>query len=403
MAFAFIVAIFLGDIWIGITIPMAMFIAPLLFITTPIRAANLAPALWVLFGLAVELGVQWLWGMPANGKSDLVVYLPLVYAGFTILALRNVNIADNILGRAIVAGGALAGAFMLIFAALVPSDTALLPGQNFFLTDQQYAASGPVQDERTTSTLAAPEVPRMAAPEMASADELVFYDVKNRFKSPLGLSNYLAVFFVFAFTVAAFMDQKLLAALFAVLTIVTLSRFGICFLVLSAACLALYRTRTPVLWLAILPIGISAALVSTLWMAQDLPLLPTSLRARVDLWRTGVDAVALNPLLGSSRSHVIETLKMSLTWNPHNLVLLNGAYFGVVGVGLYGAYVVIIIKAFYDLAKSSAVWAGVLVGTVVLLGWAAFEPIAMTPAFEILMAALYVTAASKLKGLTDRA
>lgn len=402
IALSLVVAIFIGDIWIGVTLPIAMLFAPLLFIAVPIRPRNLVPGLWMLAGMVAVVGTRWLLGSGPNGKSDLVSYLPFVYAGFTILAFRNVKIEDESLGRSIIVGGALTGAFMLVFAIVAPQGATLVPGQNFWATEQQYAASRQMGTPRAPAhvfpneqvesrSAEAPEVFGQAA----TANEYAFYDVKNRFKTPLGLSNYLAVFFVFAFVVSAFTDRKWWATLFALLTIMTLSRFGIGFLILSAGCVVLNRIRMPALNIAICAIAVSVAATATLWFARNMPSLPTSLTARVELWQTGLEAVALSPLLGSFRSQVIETLNLSLTWNPHNLILLIGAYFGVIGLTLYAGYIVIILTAFHRLAKSSALWAGVFVGAVVLLCWAGFEPVAMTPAFEILMAALYAVAVTR--------
>lgn len=397
MALLFVVAIFMGDVWLGITVPISMLLAPVLFVTMPVSVRDLIPALLMLAGLAAVVGLRWASGFSPNGKSDLVVYLPFAYAGLTILALRNVRVEDRSLGRVIVAGGAITGAFMLIVAAVAPPGTAFVPGQNFWATDQQYAESRKTETlSREQATLSEDKTPQLFGAE-ATKGEYKFYDVKNRFKTPLGLSNYLAVFFVFAFIVSAFTDRNWWAALFAAFTLVTLSRFGIGFLILSGVCVGLYRLRISPLRIAVFTVAVSAAMIATLWFARDVPFLPTSLTARIDLWKTGVEAIALNPLIGSFRSQVIETLNLSLTWNPHNLILLVWTYFGAIGLVLYLGYLSIILRAFYCLSVDSKLWAGVFVGSVVLLCWGGFEPVAMTAAFEILMATLYVLAVSRRK------
>ena len=61
-----------------------------------------------------------------------------------------------------------------------------------------------------------------------------FYKLKNRARTPLGMSNYLAVMFVFLFNVMLYQRSRW-AILFAVLVLATMSRTGMGFLLISVA------------------------------------------------------------------------------------------------------------------------------------------------------------------------
>ena len=107
----FIGAVFYGDVFLGITVPVAILLLPLILILrmpTLTRTRWSVPVGFVLLSCtAVPVLIQMLGGYGPRGKSDLVIYLPFVYAGLTMLTLAGWRVADAYLHRSLLAGGVL--------------------------------------------------------------------------------------------------------------------------------------------------------------------------------------------------------------------------------------------------------------------------------------------------------
>ncbi|UCI33430.1 O-antigen ligase family protein [Mesorhizobium sp. B4-1-4] len=413
LAAFFVGAIFLGGVWLGkITLPISTLILPVFFMSRAQFNLRLPPACVPLLVIVVVILIQFgmYLGNPAfRWKSDLAVWLPVAFAGLTIVALRRASISDRMALRSMIAGGAVTAAIMITMIVFVPNGAFLLPGQDAANVEAAYAADV----ERTTSRpiivqpLAqdpasidaenpSPQTPSVAAPAGREAfspkvGDQGFYDLKNRARSFLGLSNYIAVFLVFLFAVTLFSGLPLVAAVFGILVFLTLSRFGIAMLVVVTGVYVLRSKVNPVKAATSAAILCAVGLVVLYVLRDAVPHMPhlASLMARFEYWRSGVDALRLHPIVGAPRSVYLIEMGYSITWNPHNSILWLAVNFGLIGVAGYGAYVWIAVREIAKAAVSSSLWTGVFVGMVALLAWSFEEIIVLTPAFELLLAAMY--------------
>jgi hypothetical protein len=454
---AFLSAVFYGDVWIGVTIPVAILLLPLillLFPPTDVLHRGVLPAGAVLLlGMVVPVLLQIAGGYSLAGKSDAVVFLPIAYGILTIVGFRRVTLPDHVMWRALLTGGLLTGAVMIVAAVVLPAGTYLVPGQDYVRTDQEFQQGRPTQSPATTApattapattapatTAPATTAPATTAPATtapATTDQspppsaqptaaasispsataaptptfefdpaidqstTAFYGLKDFVKNALGRSNYIAVFFVFLFTVALF-RRSWFAVVFALLAAVTLSRFAIVFM--GCSIILWWLDRRKVTAKAIVTGALFLSLVgfaSILVVAQFLNL-PSSLSARVAYWQSGLYVGSHSPLFGMPRSEIVNTFNFSIVWNPHDVFLWAFAITGLMGVVLYASYVYVVLKSMYRAAVESRLWLGILIGSVVVLAWSLVEIIAMTPAFEILFACLYCLARDRTRdsGLT---
>src|SRR5437870_641618 len=109
----FLAAVFYGDVSIGISIPVAMLMLPLMFVAFPPRdllnrrAVPIGAVL--LTGMVTSVVLQIATGHPPAGKTDAVVFLPIAYGVLTIIGFRRTTLPDDVAWRALVAGGLLTG------------------------------------------------------------------------------------------------------------------------------------------------------------------------------------------------------------------------------------------------------------------------------------------------------
>ena len=140
---AFVVAIFLGQIYVGATVPVAILLLPAI-VAARVAAGSMPrwppPAgLAALCVLALIVSVQWLSGRGPRGRNDLVVYLPLLYAGLTMVALTGVKVSGRVLRRAMFVGGSVAGATLLLTLSLGDPAHYALPGHDPRVTASRQA------------------------------------------------------------------------------------------------------------------------------------------------------------------------------------------------------------------------------------------------------------------------
>jgi hypothetical protein len=382
----FIASIFYGDLWIGLTIPTCVLLMPLLATVGPARFRTLPPGFFVLAGLVLVVAVQAATGGSPRGKQDFVVYLPVLYAGAAMIALRNVSLAPRLLRNALIAGGAVTAFAMLFVALLLPAGTTVIPGQTLYAPEPRHTE----QVDHAQTTESRPS----NGPEEAVETE--FYTAKSMYRNALGVSNYIAAFLVFVGTVCLFSGALPLAGLFGLVAVVTLSRFAMVYIVIAAMAWMVRRRFGAAAALLFIALA-SAAGVALIASIHDWPHVPASLGVRFSYWLSGLEAIRSEPLIGQPRSYIVSLQHTTALWNPHNMVLSYGAYFGIIGLLIYVAYLCVALSAIWRRARQSDVWMGILFGLAIMLGWGSFEVVAFTPAFEILMASLYVLALNDLR------
>jgi len=420
LVLCFLAAIFYGDIWIGITLPLSvLLLPPLIAVSGPIRVSGIPAGFFLLSSLALIVGVQTLTAWPPRGQQDLVVYLPIFYAAIAIFALRNRGLSDRHMKRVLWVGGLLSAVTMLLVAIFMPTGEFLVPGQASWRTDLEYreeiarrreqlppekASAIIVTDPRLlvsdTGTETAVSAPVRQARPPITADEQQFYYIKSLFRNALGVSNYIAVFFVFVATVSLFAGSLPLAALFAACAALTFSRFAMVFLAITAVVWVADRRYGKRCALAALALAVATGM-ALVYFTRDASIVPTSLSIRAAYWLSGLEAISNRPLFGAPRSYILDAQNISILWNPHNSLIHYAAIFGLVGLAIYLVYAVVVLRTFGRLMETSAVWKGIFYGFAILYAWSFFESIALTPAFEILIASLYALALNVRQGATN--
>ena len=461
----FVIAVFYGDVVLRMTVPLSMVLllpvgAILLWAG---RRPAISTGL-VLIGalLAVPL---WQLTQPeiAPRRQDLSIYLPIFYGVGTIFVTSMARISESRLWRALLAGGVMAVLAVLVTALVLPAGQFPIPGQdasallagaatvagNPTLDDggatvpapgpfagqipapgqdagtlpagaPTIAGNPPLDDGGTPSPAPGPSAgqipvpgqdagtlpagaPTIAGNPVVDDGSAWLYAWKDNWvRSPLGRSNYLAVFFIFMLAVSLF-KRSMWSWLFAFATVATLSRFGIVFL---AATLLVFAGHVRGLrvspLLGLLAGGVAAFVTVTVLFHLNWSGLPggASLADRALLWNQAVDIVKLHPLAGVPRSYLVDTLGFSIVWHPHNLVLWAAVIFGVVGLLTYGLYLVVVARTVARRAVGSPLWTGIQVGLCICLTWSFLETISLTPAFEILVASMF---GLSLGGSTTRA
>lgn len=442
----FVAAIFLGDVWlVKITLPLSMLILPfILFDRSQLGFKPFPTAAIPLlcFGAMMVLQCAVYRNNPAfRPRSDMAIWMPLVYAGTAIIALRNTKITETSLLRAMYSGGMITSIIMLGMISFAPSNLFLVPGQNAAQVETSYAESlkkspspqvvvqaqppraasksessqtaadstaltsvsqdaaiGTAEDDNLTSVIIEEKPVALAGREEFSsgAVDKAFYDIKNKSKNFLGQSNYIAVFLVFLFSVSLFSGSPFIAGFFAILTIITLSRFGMVFLLTVTAVYFLRAGVNPVIGIATAGAAICIGIIALFVWGDLLPPIPgtASMASRIQYWQSGVDALGLHTIIGAPRSVSLVALDHNITWNPHNSVLWIAVNFGIIGIAAYVVYIWIIMRELGSRARHSEIWMGILIGVATILIWSLLEAIILTPAFEILLATLYVLAHS---------
>lgn len=385
-------AVLYGDLFLGITIPAAILVLPgvaLLRITSAARPRSTLPAGLFLLGLTgVAVALQAILGYGPRGKTDLVVYLPFAYAALAMLVLSGTRVSDRHLHTSFVAGGLLSG--VLLTGTLIYADAGYyaVPGQNPVLAQQREDDVRAVT--RPQDGVAPPREPRV---EHESTARRLYYQLKNRVRTPLGMSNYLAVIFVFLFNVMLY-QRSWWAVAFAALVLVTLSRSGLAFLAISLVFWTAHtrgRLRPVILGFSVAAV---AAWILALAFQDQLRAIPGMETVVARLWfqTIALAPIASHPLIGVPRSETLREFAYSMSWNPHNSILHLMLLFGLVGTIGYAAYMTVVFKAVFNRARDSRVWSGIAAGIAVVLLWSSLEIVVLTPAFELLMAGVYCVA-----------
>ena len=425
----FLVSILYGDVWLGITVPVSMLLLPVVFLLyiKDTRVARIPPGFVLLLGLAVPIACQALLGRPVQGKSDAVVYLPIAYSMATMFVLQSVRLSEVFVWRSLLAGGIVTSIAMLSTAAFLPTDRYLVPGQNFALTQSLYRQQAveawrarQKEELRTESSREPrrreghraaeekrPQDHRLGADEndiaaLSGAElgltispfESGFYGYKRLMRNALGQSNYIAVFLVFLFTVSLFYLRLPAAGFFGVAAAGTLSRTALVFMVIATCLWLLSRrgVRTRALATATLAVGVAGVVAVLVLSGPFVAYLPTSITNRSASLQGAFAVVTAHPIVGAPRSHILQEFNLNIVWTPHNFLLWAASLFGVIGLIVYVAFLVVCLVEIQRQSDTSPMWRGIFIGLVLLIAWGLLEPVALTPAFDVLLAALYTLA-----------
>ncbi|WP_439878160.1 O-antigen ligase family protein [Pseudomonas prosekii] len=348
----FLGSVFFGNIYGRFTLPLTIILLPLLVVYLRAVSFNFVFFLPVISCLSVI--AQAVAGYPPQ-KADISVYFGFVYSTMIMVGLGRATLDDDRLRLGLIGGG--------LFIALV---MVLTSASNF-------------------------------------SSEIDFYAVKNLMVTPLGSSNYLAIFILFSFTVALFFSHYLISTVLAVAIFITFSRTGYIMLALTAIIwfveMRLRPSATTRKYTFIVSMSVLAAVWFGLYINYDS--LPLSLANRVELWRDAVGQVLEYPLFGTPRSTYLQIFH-GLAWDPHNSVLNLLILVGLAGTAVYACFLFVVIKTFRELSFDSLIWKAVYYAVIVSLIWSLFEVILLTPAYDILLAVLFCFARGKKRELTNQ-
>jgi hypothetical protein len=398
----FLASIFYGYVWVGVTLPLSMLVLPLVFVAhfDTKGLGRIPPGAVLLAAMALPVAVQALSGRPPVGKPDAVVFLSVVYALATMVALRRAALSDRQLLSSLVIGGLITTVVMLVTMATLPPGRFLIPGQDFFRTQRKYAEASKersaekLQDDESDASADDGVVEDLGKfDRRATESEVELYEQKAVVRSALGRSNTIAWYMVFLFSVCLFAGSWWLAALFGIVAVATLTRFAVLFMAMIVAMRMAWRHGIGLGTLAVACLALGVAGMAGLAALKHADVvLPISLEARVWAWTTGFVVIALHPFFGSPRSEMLRQFNLGIIWTPNNGVLWAVALTGLVGAACYFGFVWVALREMRRMASASRLWAGLFVGFVILLTWNLFEPITLTPTLDVLLAAHYALA-----------
>jgi len=350
--FLSIAAIFLGNVHLPYTVPLSMLIS-MLFV---LRMSRLKPSLPSVLLLCVLLPglLNLLLAGYVDTQRDWFIYLPLCYALFVVSFAGGFSYDEK-------------------FQYAVLIGTLILCVWIFFAVSWGFG------------------------------DGTGYYALKLHAETPLGRSNYLAVFIGFALLVSTFWSGWASLLLIPAL-LLTLSRTGIA-LVLVFLLIRFMRSRRYwrlALVMALAFVGASYYFADQIYDFLDYELhgalSPDSVKVRWTAWVATLELIARNPWFGVPRSFYKDALDVAAPgkdlWDPHNSVLHVLVSFGVIGLMFYGAYIAIVYREIYRAGLTDRFWRGVSWGYSLVLVWSLFEPILLTPAIELLQAHLLIMARS---------
>jgi hypothetical protein len=251
-----------------------------------------------------------------------------------------------------------------------------------------------------------------------------FYEIKLFIETPLGRSNYISAFLIFAI-VRIYKGFKIYFFVILFGIFLCMSRGGLIMFVLAYLLIFLDVKKY---WkiASITTILLSLILIffiidlSNKFSYSDLLLddylfstfeyhyfslfdeyfFPIkSLENRIRLWIFAIDIIKDNFILGIGpggfRTIVETTPNIEDVWGPHNSVLLLWLNYGLLGLTAYAIYTFMIIK---KLAKLSClyIYYRIFIATLILVIFGIFEPLVGSISYEILIALVLVEANSAL-------
>lgn len=383
-------SIFVGDVYLGITVPVATFVLAAMgvFVMLKNGAVVFRPRLPVVF-MALVLCVpiiQSVFG-PAPTRFDVGSYLPLIYGAVAFQILSFLPQSGAVIRYGIQSGGLLLCALILASALVLSGSTEIIPGQSPTTTEMALSES---LAQGTNASMEPRRVSRGAGDATVEDTQTQgLYRYKQYIQTALGSSNYLAVFLLTAFSVSLFSGNYVLSAIFFASVVATMSRFGMAFLFVPPVLLlarSKFVTNHP--GKALLACAAAVSAVGLLVVLSGLHTLGwQSVAVRLGLYQSAIDVIQDNWLIGAPRSAIVTTYEYPANWHPHNWVLWSMAFVGLLGTIWYVAYAGSIGRLIWKL-REDRVWAGVGAAGAALLLWGLVEIIFMTPAVSILFGAL---------------
>jgi O-Antigen ligase len=408
----FLVAILLGVTRVGpVTVPVWIGVLPLVwwrFSPSLPDHKTVHKGVWLVLLVVLMVPVQAALGHPFS-REDLGVYLPLACTLVVLLTLSRLAVSDDTMYFGLMTGGVFI--CLSIGIALISACDGLTVPQTFYL-------------------------------------------MKQKVSIPLGDSNYLAVFLVLLFAVAL-QRPSFLAVLFAVFTVLTLSRKGIIVLLLVLAVWAVRTFHLQRLFLAAASLGLVAilaliaaadiaALATTtnrVSMMMFTPVLrtmneacvvprvkpapsggpnvpqlpgtpprdetlsvlppaddPTSVGERADILRAAFSVVADHVFTGVPRSYFRHVFPAG-SWGAHSWPIDLVMLFGLIGFVAYIAYLSLGLYPLWQVSKEAPVWSGILVGVIATLLFGISEVVLLTSSYDTLLAVLFLAALNRPRAM----
>ena len=342
--------IFIGDVKIPVTVPISMLISAVYLV----RIYNMHVTLPFIFLLNVLL--PGLLNLIISGYFDIerdhVIYLPVLYGLYVLLFVGGFTYHRRLEYALIVGAMALC---LWIFMAFFTS----------------------------------------------FGDVGGYYQLKSHAETPLGRSNYLAVFIGFCLMVLTFRFGWSFIILLLVFLLM-MSRTGIVLILVFMffRFITVRQNLLRVFSVAAVLLALSIYYWDLIYYYLDYVLegaLGTeSVNIRLRAWYATIDILQINPLFGVPRSLYKDALELAVPgdnlWDPHNSVLHLLVSFGLLGFVFYAAYVAVIFREICQASLTDKFWKGVFWGYSLILVWSLFEQVLLTPAIEILQAYLFVLA-----------
>ncbi|MPT21133.1 MAG: O-antigen ligase domain-containing protein [Pseudomonas sp.] len=349
------------ELWLGassLTLPwLLLIILPFVLLDMAMLWKSRCNSEWLpfmfLYGLLFVLG-----GLSALADSDtsllrnLASLLPLMVALAVLYCFRDVSLSFNVTKIMCVAGACLV--FMIFMKSILLYWPAIRLGQ---------------------------------------VHEVFGY--KSEMGLPLGKSNFLAVFLAF-FAVFAWRANKVLYVAVLLAACLTLSRFGVAFVLFAGLCAYLLNyVRLSVIALVIVGFSILTVLPVFFFPTQAVALarecsLPESLIARFELWRAALELLAGRFFWGAGPGGFTTYLELvgwpRYEWGTHNFVLAQWIEYGFLGLTVY--FIILVRFFLLHAEQDSADYELVKLAGAILLFYALFENVVGLVAFEVMFAYL---------------
>lgn len=343
----FLGSVFFGNIYGRFTLPLTIIFLP--FFALYLRTIKFSFFSFLPLLACLPVVAQTIAGYPPR-KADISVYFAFVYTSMILVGMGKSTLDDDRLRLGLIGGG------LFISLVMVLSSVSVLSAINDF------------------------------------------YEIKNSMITPLGSSNYLAVFILISFTVALYFSRYIVGSVLAIALFITFSRTGYVMFFITVCIwyvdkkIALSNQAKKIVSL----VSVAVLIIVWLLLCTNVDSLPQSLANRAELWREAINQVTRYPLFGVPRSEYLKIFN-GLAWDPHNSILNLLILVGVVGFALYGYYLYVVLSTFRRLAHDSLMWKSIYYAVSVSLVWSLFEVILLTPAYDILLSVLFCFARSREK------
>ncbi len=108
---AFLVAVYYGNIYVGITLPAALLLLPFIVCRCPPRIWPPA-ATWLMVACGATPIAQWMLGHGPTMRSDFIEYLPIFYTALVAWGLSGLVVEPEDVATPLLFGAGLIGVFI---------------------------------------------------------------------------------------------------------------------------------------------------------------------------------------------------------------------------------------------------------------------------------------------------